>query len=278
MGKGAIPLLAPVLSPYDDLYDDPYPSWPVMICLLGSFRVLKTGDTVPVRSGGKAETLLALLGVNHPLGVLRDVVLDARWPEHDPGLAGQSLNTLVYSLHRLLGDAVDGAPLIVFAEGCYRLNATAGVTVDVAAFDALVREGECAERAGRHARALAIFDRAVALYRGDLCSGSDLRAIVERERLRARYLTLLAKLADDAFRRADYQTCHDRALRLLSFDPFREDAHRMVMRYHVRCGERSQALRQYRLCESLLRSEFDADPEPATRALYDRIRTDPASV
>jgi DNA-binding SARP family transcriptional activator len=273
-----IPLLAPAVPLHHDRSDEPSPDWPVMICLLGSFRMLKAGACVPVRSGGKAETLLALLGVNHPAGVLRDVVLDALWPEREPAQAGQSLNTLVYSLHRQLGDAIDGAPLIVFAEGCYRLNATAGVTVDVTAFDALVHEGECAERAGYHTRALTIFDRAVALYRGDLCSGSDLRAVVERERLRARYLTLLAQLADDAFRRADYQTCYDHAMRLLTLDPFREDAHRMVMRYHVRRGERSQALRQYRLCETLLRAEFDADPEPATRDLYDLIRVDPASV
>jgi DNA-binding SARP family transcriptional activator len=249
-----------------------------MICLMGSFRVLKRGECVPVRSGGKGELLLMLLGSNHPTGVPREIVLDALWPERESGLASQSLNTLVYSLHRLLGDAVDGAPLILFSEGRYRLNKEVGVTVDVAVFDALVQSGERQARAGRHSCAIAVYSRAAALYRGDLCSGADLRSVVERERLRARYLTLLAHLADDAYRREEFRVCHDHALKLLAMDPFREDAHRMVMRYHVRCGERSQALRQYRLCESLLRDEFDAEPEPATRELFDRIRTDPASV
>jgi hypothetical protein len=50
------------------------------------------------------------------------------------------------------------------------------------------------------------------------------------------------------------------------------------MRCHVRRGERAQALRQYRLCESVLRSEFETDPEPATKALFEQIRLDPDSV
>jgi hypothetical protein len=50
------------------------------------------------------------------------------------------------------------------------------------------------------------------------------------------------------------------------------------MRCCVRSGERAQALRQYRLCVDILRSEFDALPEPATVALFDQVRRDPGSV
>lgn len=50
------------------------------------------------------------------------------------------------------------------------------------------------------------------------------------------------------------------------------------MRCYVRQGERAEALRQYRLCESVLRVEFDALPEPATTALFAQIRLDPGSV
>jgi DNA-binding SARP family transcriptional activator len=64
----------------------------------------------------------------------------------------------------------------------------------------------------------------------------------------------------------------------LSIDPCREDAHRVIMRTHLRRGERAQALRQYRLCEYVLRREFDTAPEPQTIALYERIRIDPTSV
>ena len=46
----------------------------------------------------------------------------------------------------------------------------------------------------------------------------------------------------------------------------------------MRSGERGQALRQYRLCESILAAEFNAPPEPATTALFERIRLEPDGV
>jgi DNA-binding SARP family transcriptional activator len=96
--------------------------------------------------------------------------------------------------------------------------------------------------------------------------------------MRACYLSLLGYLADDHFRAADYPTALQHAVRLLRHDPCREDAHRMVMCCYVRLGVRAQALRQYRTCQEILAREFDARPEPATTALFARIRTDPGSV
>jgi hypothetical protein len=47
---------------------------------------------------------------------------------------------------------------------------------------------------------------------------------------------------------------------------------------YAQLGQRVQALRQYLLCERLLREAFDAVPEEATRELYDRLRLNPAGV
>jgi len=95
--------------------------------------------------------------------------------------------------------------------------------------------------------------------------------------LRVLYLSALALRGDDAFALSDYATCLQYAHRLLVCEPCREDAHRLIMRCHVRRGERAQALRQYQVCLRMLREEFSADPEPDTTALYDLVRTDPAS-
>ncbi|HET7380215.1 MAG TPA: bacterial transcriptional activator domain-containing protein, partial [Gaiellales bacterium] len=61
-------------------------------------------------------------------------------------------------------------------------------------------------------------------------------------------------------------------------DPCREDGHRTAMRCYVRRGERAQALRQYQMCEVILREEFNATPEPATRALFDKVRLAPEDI
>ena len=99
------------------------------------------------------------------------------------------------------------------------------------------------------------------------------RALIEQKVKNA-----LAWLAERAYQEEDFSTALELALRLLACDPCREDAHRVVMRAHVRRGERAQALRQYRLCEHALLREFEIEPEALTTELFERIRRDPASV
>jgi DNA-binding SARP family transcriptional activator len=282
-------------------------TWPVLICLLGDFRLLRNEQAVPLRDGGKIEALLCMLALASERGVPRETLLMTLWPKSgDAGLASQSLNSLVYSVHRLLGAGPSGrsgpldrsdrsgrwgptgrsgapsAPPVVRAYGTYRLNVDAGIGVDVTLFERLAGLGDQQERAGQHAAAMQTYRHAIQLYQGDLRVGADVhadvQAIVERERLRALHLTLLARLSEHAFEERDYTTCLEFAQRLLMHDPCREDAHRTVMRCFVRRGERAQALRQYRTCEAVLHAEFDTPPEPPTRALFDQIRLDPQGV
>jgi len=252
----------------------------VLICLLGGFRVLKAGARVSVRSGGKTAALLASLALRDRHRASREELIETLWPEADASRSGHALNSLVYALRQLLGDALEGAPPIIYSAGVYQLNVDAGVKVDIVQFDALSRTAEQNLRQGNVTAAVRLWRQAVALYHGDVCTGVDdgVRTIVQRERLRALYLSLLGSLADQSFRDRDYAAALDHTLRLLSHDPCREDAHRLTMRCHVRLGERAQALRQYRVCEQILASEFDARPEPATVALFHQVRLDPASI
>lgn len=251
---------------------------PVLICLLGDFQVLVGGRAAAVRVGTRVETLLANLALRPDYAASRDALLGALWPEGDAALAGQSLHSLIYQTHKLVGHGLEGAPPVVHRDGRYRLNVEAGVGVDVGEFTRLAANGGRQAQSGDRRGAVECYTRAASLYRGDLCACSDVRSIIERERLRAMYLNLLAFLADDRFAAGDYRSCLELAGRLLDGDPCREDAHRIVMRCHVRRGERSQALRQYLLCQQVLRAEFDAAPEPATEALFEQVRLDPSVI
>src|SRR5262249_5218406 len=128
------------------------------------------------------------------------------------------------------------------------------------------------------AGAVTSYRKSIHLYRGDLSVATDVSSVLERERLRARFLRLLAYLADAHYRAGDYDACLDLAWRLLGHDPCREDAHRVVMRCYVRRGERAAAVRHYHVCAHILRTEFDAAPEPATTALFDQIVREPSSM
>jgi DNA-binding SARP family transcriptional activator len=251
---------------------------PVLICLLGEFMLLKAGRPMNMPSGGKTEGLLATMGLRYDRRMARETLLAQLWPNQNPTLAGQSLNSLIYSLRKQLSRELAGAAPILHEDGYYRLNLEAGIGVDLARFEALVQQAEQQAQLGDLERAIACYSRASDLYQGDLWGGSDPYAAVERERLRACYLALLSKLADYWYDHGDYPACLRYGLRLLSSDPCREDAHRIVMRCYLRRGERVQALRQFQLCAAILRAEFDTDPEQATLAFYEQIRTTPDSL
>jgi DNA-binding SARP family transcriptional activator len=263
------PITVPMTIPAPD---------PVLICLFGSFRLFRHGVMVPVRNGSKTEALLSCLALRQGHRLPRDTLLDALWPEVDLSRAAQSLTTLVYAIRRAVGSALAGAPPVLYSSGGYELNSQAGVAVDVARFDALAAAGERSQRLGDHTGAIRSWGQAVELYRGDISSEADVYAIIERERLRALHLTLLAHLADHYLAVDEHQQALRYACRLLQHDPCREDAHRLVMTCHVRVGERAQALRQYEVCRQILEREFRAPPEPSTAALFARVRFDPASV
>jgi DNA-binding SARP family transcriptional activator len=250
----------------------------LMICLLGSFRLLRHGQPLDLLVAGKAMSLLSALALHLDAGMTREALLDTLWPDQESAQSIVSLNSLVYSLQRRLRADPHDASAVVYANGCYYLNAAAGYRTDIARFDALVDAGNRLAASGKEAAAACHYQRAVALYRGDLCTGTDVYVVIERERLRASFLTVLAWLADRAYREGDDVAALDHAVRLLACDPCREDAHRLVMRARMRRGERAQAMRQYRLCEHVLRREFDAEPEPLTTDLFDQIRNAPASV
>jgi DNA-binding SARP family transcriptional activator len=250
---------------------------PILICLLGEFRVLIGGRPVSL-NGGKAELLLRYLGLQSDHPVPRDVLLETIWPGHPPDLSGQSLNSLTYSLRKLLGAKIGGDTPVLHEDGYYRLNQEAGVGVDVTWFENLVRIGEQHVSANNLPVAIPFYDRATQLYRGDLCACTDINSVIVRERLRTHFLTALAHLADYYFATGEYGRCLQYANQLLKSDPCREDAHRLVIRCYVRRGERAQALHQYRLCVDILQTEFDAVPERQTILLYNQVRLTPDAV
>lgn len=250
----------------------------VFVCLLGGFRVFKSGMPLPVPAGGKVEQVLGHLAMHPRNGLSREELIERVWPATDVALAGQSLNTLSHWLKRRLGDALSGDAPVICRSGRCSLNTDASLKVDFLEFDATVELAARQTIAGDDEGAIRSYDAAFALYAGDLWVGSDVRQLLERERLRAAYLTCRARLGDHYFESARYDLSIHQAYELLAVDPFREDAHRMAMRCCVRSGQRAQAMRLYQTCVELLKAEFDAVPEPATDALFDQIRWNPGVV
>lgn len=250
----------------------------ILICLLGAFRVTNSGQDVTIARGSKVEAFLTYLALRYRESISRELLLTALWPECDAAHAGQSLNSLVYSVQKLFGSAQAGVTPVIQANGYYRLNDQADIAVDIALFSVQADLGDRFERERLPSNAARAYERAVDYYRGDLCTNGDVGALLEREYLRARYLDILSWLADYYYGLQNYRSALQSIHLLLSSDACREDAHRLAMRCYVRVGQRAQALRQYQLCHSILHAEFDTEPELATTTLYHQVREDPGAI
>jgi DNA-binding SARP family transcriptional activator len=255
-----------------------YPLSPVAISVLGSVRLSLGGNPVPLVRESKSAHLLLCLVLAREHRLPRSHILETLWPETDPALAGQALNSLNHQLNKTSARHLNGEGLIVHDTGHYQINASNRLWIDVDHFAKWSETGRRLLSTDDVAAGIAYCEQALALYQGDLCGDSNIQTVLERERLRACFLDLLVRLADHHYSHNDLDKALHYTQRVLAHDPCREDAHRQAMRCYVRLGQRAQAFRHYRLCCQALAAEFAAQPEPATVALYEQIRLDPASV
>ena len=93
------------------------------------------------------------------------------------------------------------------------------------------------------------------------------------ERLRGLALDALYRLAEASLTAADYSQATADLRRLLALDPWREAAHRALMRALAASGDRAAALAQFERCRQTLWDELGVEPAPATAVLYEQIKT-----
>lgn len=236
----------------------------IRLTLLGGFQArLASGSALSVPTK-KAQALLAYLalrpGQPHP----RDKLAALLWGDSPEAQARDSLRHTLGSLRKAL--PVTTPPALSTEGQSLVLNPDA-VDVDVAAFEQLVAENTPEA-----------FERAAALYQGDLLEGLSPNEaafeewlLAERERLRELALEALAKLLAHQSTAGVTEQAIRTAMRVLALDPLQEVAHRALMRLYVRQGRRQAALRQYQVCVGTLQRELGAEPEPETRQLYQDI-------
>lgn len=251
---------------------------PVVISVLGSVRLFLSGNPVPLVRESKSAHLLLCLVLAREHRLPRAHILETVWPHADPASAGQALNSLNHQLNKTSAKHLNGAGLIVHETGYYQINAPDQVWIDIDHFATWSETGKRLLSTDDVTTGVAYCEQALALYQGDLCGDASIQSVIERERLRAAFLDLLVRLADHYYSHNDPGKALHYTQRVLAHEPCREDAHRQAMRCYVRLGQRAQAFRQYKLCCQALAAEFAVQPEPATVALYEQIRLDPAGV
>ena len=239
------------------------------IRLLGGFVLELDGRQVAESAwrGNKPRDLCKLLALHlgTPLGL--EQCLEALWPHLDRAAAQSNFRVTLHWLRKALDN-----DLVVYSEGRCAL-ATAAARCDVAEFRQLVAAAEERWRAGDMVAAADRCERAAALYGGDLLAGDppDDWHLTAHAELREGYLGVLSRLVVIQARAGERERAIETARRIVTLDPVREPAYRLLMRLLAGAGHQGEVARTYRLCKAALRQELGVPPSAATRALFERL-------
>ncbi len=252
------------------------------ISLLGAFQVTLDGAPITDFATDKARALLSYLVVEASEPHRRDELAGLLWPEHPQRKARHNLRQTLSYLRQAVGDQQSGSPFLLVSRQTIQFDATSDHWLDVASFTELVE----ACRRHRHrqldacVRCIRRMVEMVELYQGEFLSQfflSDSTAFEEwaslqREWLHRHAVEALALLSRYHERRGEYAQARDYTWRLVALEPWREEAHRQLMRLLVLDGQRSAALAHYKAAKEVLREELGVEPTAETAALHERIR------
>ncbi|MEV4847600.1 BTAD domain-containing putative transcriptional regulator [Micromonospora matsumotoense] len=254
-----------------DLRAAPAPnSAPLTVRCFGGFRICLHGEPLNWSSLRPRARAVARILAMHAGPVHRDRLLDALWPDTDPGTATRTLHVALSSLRRFLDThlpAGAGETLLHRDGDAYLLALPADAWCDVREFRQAV------ERASRHGptsdpRVLDDLRVAVTAYAGELLpeDGPAEWVVAERETLRRQAADAAARLAEAALSGvggAAPELAVAMAARCVEIDPCHDAGWRLLIAAHDRAGNVAAAEQARRRYADVLVS-LGLDPSLAT--------------
>ncbi|HZU69622.1 MAG TPA: tetratricopeptide repeat protein [Ktedonobacteraceae bacterium] len=256
------------------------------VYLLGQFRVeRRSGDGWQAVANRKwqrrrARALLGCL-LGSPMRRLgREQVMEALWPDLDTETAANRLNGAVHELRQILEPEIArpaASELLRLERDVLILADASHIWVDAEAFETLLNKANVSSDPPEVEKLL---EGAAALYAGDYLL-EELYSpwtTARRESLRRGWMGLLLNLADLRAARGALASAIEPLERLLSTDPTHETAVRRLMTVLTQLDRRGEALQVYQQLAGILRRDYDNEPMPETRELYEALRQGTAQI
>jgi TolB-like protein len=233
--------------------------------LLGPVMVTIDGRPVAI-AAKKARALLGYLALREGAEVARGLLTGLLWGERSEDQARASLRQTLSELKGALGETASSSILaskgaIAWAQGSAWIDAGQVERAADSTDEAALREA-AALTGGELMEGLIVAE-----------AGFELWLTAERERFRLLACDIHARLMERAERDERLEEALAHGLKLISFDPLREQVHRALMRLYAAQGRHDAALAQYERCRRALADQLGVRPEPETDDLARSIRT-----
>ena len=233
--------------------DDPV----LRIQCLGEFRLLIKGAEIDCRRlkpRVRAALHLLALQVGRPLH--RERLVEALWPHLEPAAGLRNLHVAVSSLRQLLEpDSRRSGSIIARSGESYRLELPDQSEVDLLTFADSLTAAKLARATDDVEAAVGHFNRALAVYRGELLpeDGPVEWVVKERERYRMEAGDAAQTLAELHQARGDTAAAITACEQALQVDRYRDSAWRLLVALHRKVGDQAAARRAAAAYEEVLR-------------------------
>lgn len=216
---------------------------------------------------GRSLALLVYLAVTGKAQD-RNILADLLWDNLTEAQAKKNLRYVLYDLRQAIGDylLVSRQTIAFNRKGLYWL--------DVEVFSSYLHAEEPKAN-------VELYQEVLDLYQGEFLNGFYIQdAPMFEEWLNARRRQLHTQivhgfhlLAQEYLAQHQYEKGLQITQRLLTLEPWNEEAHRQQIRLLAYSGRRSAALAQYEACCRALTAEYSVEPLAETVQLYEEIKT-----
>lgn len=254
-----------------------HPGYQLRLQLLGPFLAWRGDVAIDAINWKrkKARQLFLYLLTNRHTTLEREQIIDALWPDLSPEQAQRDFKSAYSVLLNVLEpqrSRNEPSAYIIRDGSRYSWCATADVLLDVAEFEALIKEGDAIYRQ-ETARAAPLYRQAMQLYQGEYLHEFPYEewCSEERERLAALFLQRMERLAEILAQQQAWEEAVSVAQVILTHDNCWENAYRILMRAYTELGQRGQAVRAYQRCVERLESVLNVAPSPVTTQLFETL-------
>jgi len=248
------------------------------VCMLGTFEVVSQGKPVSPKTWGRKKTkdLLKILLSERGRSFTVDQLIDLLYPEAEPDKVVKNLRGRVSQLRKALEPALtrggDSQYVQNVGQG-YRFSAQAPCWLDTDAFVTCLKQAQALVKTDRWDQALALYERAFDLYRGDFLAEDHYEewTLSFRDQYRQDFLSALEDAARCHAQLGDTTSALACCQRVLAQEAYRESAYRLKMRFCYHAGQQQRALETYAACVHALKDLLGVEPTLETRKLYLQI-------
>ncbi len=223
-------------------------------------------------------SLFKFLLVNMNKGITPDILLENVSPETDYTDPANAAHNMIYRLRKLLNSESifkNSKDIILFTDGCYKLNFAEDVWIDFIELEKSFNHAEIQKKDDLQT-VTQYYSNAFDIYGGELLPELIYVdwVVPKRTYYRSLYLKSIANLsklyADQKLYDAIVEVCQ----KAVSVEPYEEEIHVQLMENLIRIGKIREAKIHYEKTVSMLEKEFGIRPTPELQKIAQLLKSE----